>query len=397
MSSITAKGNLSGATLTVSRSASISGALLTKGDITGKANITALGILSGANLTVSRSASISGTLLTKGNITGKGNITALGILSGTTLRVSGPADIHGPLAVTGSIRTDGNLTLNDIAAAVDAVLTFGNASGNQTLKYLNASQKFQFSKGISVLGTISGSALNVDRNATIGGSLTASGAIRTKSSISGATLTVDGNVTLHGQTYNFPTSQTSNGFLKTDGAGNLTWSATASIGNGSGEIISLHPEYPNAIYFSSGASFVGQLTASGGVAGLVQNFYRWTSSKAASQNYWIAVRVRLPDNFSSWDPVKPIELLYRTADGTAANNHVSVRMRDTAGALVALSNNVDLTNAGTFTTAKITGPEVGGPTWAPKGYITIYIKMAATTGKYADVGYLNLNFENTNP
>ncbi len=339
------------------------------------------------------------TLTSSGTILSTGNITTRGILSGAFLRVSGPADVHGPMAVSGAIRTDGDLTINDDAGAVDAILTFGNASGNQTLKFLNTLQKFQFSKPLSVLGTISGSSLNIDRNATVGGTLSVTGAILSKSNItakgylSGSTLTVDGNVTLHGQTYNFPTTQTSNGFLKTDGAGNLTWSATASIGNSSGFIISLHPEYTNAIYFSSGSTFIGQLTASGGVAGVNENFYHWTSSKAAINDYWIAVRVRVPDNFSSWDPVKPIEFRYRTADGTAGNNHVTVRMKDTANAVVALSGNEGLASA-TFATANI---GITGGTWTPKGYFTVYVKMAALTAKYAEAGFLNLNFESTMP
>jgi hypothetical protein len=273
------------------------------------------------------------------------------------------------------------------------------------MKYLNASQRFQFSKGISVVGTISGSSLNIDRNATIGGTLTASGAIRTKSSISGSTLTVDGDVTIQGQTYHFPTSQTTNGYLKTDGAGNLAWSATASIGNSSGFLISLHPEYPNAIYFSSGASFIGQLTASGGVAGINENYYHWTSSKAALNDYWISIRMRVPDNFSSWDPVKPIELRYRTGSGQSLaqgqGSYLTVRMRDTANAYVALTGGNNLANT-SFTTANITGPQAGGgQTWTPKGYFTVYIRMAASTTPngnwFAEAGYLNLNFESTMP
>jgi len=181
--------------------------------------------------------------------------------------------------------------------------------------------------------------------------------------------------------------------LTNDGAGNLTWS-TASIGNGSGLIMSMHPEYPNAVYFSSGSNYIGQLYGSGGTTAL-DNSYVWSSTRSSLQDYWISVRFRVPDNFSSWDPVKPIELRYKTADGTASNNHVTVRMKDTAGANVTLTNGGGLANAA-WTTASITGPQSSG-TWTPKGYATIYIKLAALTSKNAAVGFINLNFETTTP
>jgi hypothetical protein len=44
----------------------------------------------------------------------------------------------------------------------------------------------------------------------------------------------------------------------------------------------------------------------------------------------------------------------------------------------------------------VTGPEAGG-TWTPKGYATIYIKVAADNTGNAAVGFLNLNYETTTP
>ncbi len=247
---------------------------------------------------------------------------------------------------------------------------------------------------LDVVGTLSGSALHVSGASVIRGTLAASGAIRTEGSLSGATLTVDGSVTIRGQTYSFPTSQTANGFLKTDGNGNLSW--TTSLGNGSGNLISLHPEYAGAVYFQSGSTYVGQLTLSGGTTGL-ENSYVWTSTQGTTQDYWVSVRFRIPDNFSTWDAVAPIQLRYKTGVASNANNHVTVRLRDTAGSLVTLTNGGALANT-SWTTAAITGPESAG-TWTPKGYGTVYVKLAAnsTAGANAAAGFLNLNFETTNP
>lgn len=303
----------------------------------------------------------------------------------------------------------------------DIVIRFADIT--KTIKFLYTQLKFQFSHGISVLGTISGSSLNVDRNATVGGSLTVTGAILGMSSITakttlsgntlvvsnsakvGGTLSASGTLALEGHL----TGATIAGFGLTSctGAGQgLQWNSatnkfecatiSSAVGNGSGGIMSLHPEYPNAIYFGSGttAQTIGQLSASGSVS-LNENFYHWETTQAGLQQYWISVRVRLPNNFSSWDPVKPIELRYRTADGTSTNNHVTMRIRDTGGTERALTGAAALTSA-TFATANITGPEAAG-TWAPKGYITVYIKLAALTGKFAEVGFINFNFESTTP
>jgi hypothetical protein len=124
-----------------------------------------------------------------GTASPKTTLEAVGAISGASLHISGVANVRGALAASGSVRTDGDLTLNDDGTAgTDTVLTFGNATANQTLKFLNTLQKFQFSKALSVLGTISGSSLNVDRNATVGGTFTASGMVIAKGILSGSTV-----------------------------------------------------------------------------------------------------------------------------------------------------------------------------------------------------------------
>jgi|GEM_PF-5071843 len=349
-------------------------------------------------------------------------------ISGQTLRVGvGGADIQGALNASGSIRTDGDLTLGADDAATNVILTFMNSGTDGTLTWLDSFDRFQFSHGISVLGTISGSSLNVDRNATIGGTLTASGATNLrstltvqgngsfKSNLSGTSLTIDQSATISGSLM-VKTAITSKGSLSGAtfyGAGLGTCTAVGqslqydkatgkfscasnAIGNSSGSILSLHPEYPNAIYFASGSNTVGQMTLSGGTTAL-ENSYVWTSTRSTIQDYWISVRVRLPDNFGSWDTVKPLQLRYKTGTADDGNNHLTVRVRDTAGALVTLTSANDLVSS-TWTTANITGPQASG-TWTPKGYITIYVKLSAmnAAGANAAAGFLNLNFETTTP
>lgn len=306
-------------------------------------------------------------IFVQGSITATGSITTKATLSGTTLRVGpGGADVQGNLNASGSIRTDGNLTINDDAGATDATLTFGNATLNQTLNYNHAQQKFKFSKDISVNGNISGS-----------------------------TLHIDGTVNFGGLDYNFPTSRGADGTVLTeDGNGNLTWEAAASVGNGSGNSLSLHPTYTNATYFGSGSATVGQLVTAYDTTNY-QNYYHWTSTQGALNDYWVSVRVKVPANFSTWDPIKPIELRYRTGTSNTADNAFRVAMLDTAGAHVALTNASGLAST-SWATANITGPQ-GAGTFTPGSYFTVLVKMAAKSNGSTDIGFLNFNWETTTP
>lgn len=414
---VTSRGRFSGSVVHASTELRSSGSLLVEGTLSG-GTIAGFGLVncvSGNKLLWNSTtkkfecATDQGTTYTAGqgltstnnaftvNTTLTGSLLKFTTISGSTLRISsGGADVHGPLAVSGALRMDGDLIINDDQSAADVVLTFGQPSTNQTLKYLNSAAKFQFSRGLSVLGTLSGSSLQVDNNASISGSLVTRGNNRTKGNLSGATLTVDGTLQWRGQTYTAPTSQTANTFLKTDGNGTLTWT-TPTVGNGSGNIISLHPEYPNAVYFASGATTVGQLSNSYDASNK-QNHYRWSSTKSAIQDYWVAVRARVPDNFSSWDPVKPIELRYRTGSGQVQGSYLTAKLFDTAGSAVALTGGATLANT-SWTTANITGPQ-GAGTWTPKSMFTLLLKLAASTTTsswFADAGYINFNFETTTP
>ncbi|MBI2635900.1 hypothetical protein HYW84_01075 [Candidatus Peregrinibacteria bacterium] len=68
----------------------------------------------------------------------------------------------GGFNASGALLTNSDATINSDRGAADAVLTFGNATLNQTIKFLNTSQRFQFSSNVSVLGNLSGATLNVN-------------------------------------------------------------------------------------------------------------------------------------------------------------------------------------------------------------------------------------------
>jgi hypothetical protein len=270
-------------------------------------------------------------------------------------------------------------------AAADVSLTFMNSGTDETFTWLDTTDKFYLSDDLDVNGTISGTTLKISGN----GTHTMSGSLTIEGALSGSTIQGFGLATCNGTNQKVVYNSATGKFeCATD--------QTGAGSNGSGQILSLHPEYPGAIYFASGAVFVGQMSLSGGTTGL-DNTFKWTSTKAALNDYWISVRVRLPDNFSTWDVTKPIELRYKTGVASTANNHVTLRIRDTAGVMRDLTGADNLAST-SFTTASIKGPETGG-TWTPKGYVTLYVKLAAnnTANAYAAAGFINLNFESTLP
>ncbi len=394
------------------------------------------------------------------------------------IRVDGNITASGTLTVSGDAKTKGNLGINSDNGAANAVLTFGNDDAAQTLTFIDAAQKFSFSKDMRVLGNLSGSTLNVDGAAGIYGGLTVSGAttlkstlkiggvtytfptgdgsasgkvlktnsagqlswsadlntgglsyadaqsyfvddsgdtmtgaLKVRANLSGSTLNVDGaagiygtlavsgattlksTLKINGVTYTFPTSDGSSSgqVLKTNAAGTLSWASIRGSGG-----LSLHPEYPNVLYFGSGSNNVGTLALRVSSGSEIGNTYRWATTRTTNQNYWLQVRARLPDNFTGWEAT-PIQLRYRTMSG-----YIAGYMRDTAGANVALTGVSNIQNSA-WTTASITGPESAG-TWTGGGYFTMLLRLTnsgAIAGKegrsFTDIGFLNFNMDTKLP
>lgn len=359
-------------------------AVLVGGNLTATGSVSVKRNISGATLRVDGNSDIWGNLGASGSLkvgttstfngvaTHNANVKVRGNLSGSTLRVDGNADVWGSLSATGALKTKSNITINSDSDTNDATLTFGNQTADQTLKYSHANQRFEFSKDVKVTGNV-----------------------RASGNLSGATLTVDGTLNWHGQSYTGPTSQGANTFLKTDGAGNLTWSSV-TVGNGSGNIMAIRPEYPNAIYFGSGSSNVGTLNYNTDTTNN-QNYYHWVTTKGTLQDYWVSVQIQIPKNFSHFETASGMTLRIRTSTTSASDNHITLRMKDTAGNNVALTTNASLasTSANAWRTVTIGGVSTG--TYTPGSDIIVYVKMAATSTGFVDLGSINFNWASTTP
>jgi cytoskeletal protein CcmA (bactofilin family) len=296
--------------------------------------------------------------------------------------------VQGTAAVTGNITGSGNLkiestiaqdgdtfTINQDQSAGNAAVTFGNQSGNQTITYNDTNDRFDVSDDVNVTGTVE-----------------ASTNVIAQGNLSGDTLTVSSDaVNINGIQYYFDNAQGGAGqVLTNDGAGNLTWQNSA-LGNGSGLYLSLHPEYPNAVYSPDGSANVGQMTLERSGS---DNVFAWRTSRSADQDYDIITRIQVPQNFDSW-ATNGIVLRYRTGLAATANNTVTLTVLDTAGS----TDFTSVASASTsFANLTATSADLNG-TYTAGGYVTIQIKLLAdsTASAVAMASNLNIQWATTTP
>ena len=158
--------------------------------------------------------------------------------------------------------------------------------------------------------------------------------------------------------------------------------------------LSFQPEYMSYALDADGSDNRGKMEVffidtDGAAAPDNFNYYRWTTKNPALQDLDIVVRVRLPDDFLSFQAT-PIVFRYRTSDNVLASNRVDVSVEDSTGTLVpGLAGNTGLTSAGVFATTNIT---FGGGTFTAGSEITLRIKLSALSTNFADASDFTLNY-----
>lgn len=361
---------------------------------------------------------------------------------------SGAVVTSGGLTASGAIKTESGMVLNKDNAAQDAVLVFGNALGQQTLKFLNNTQRFEFSKELHVAGNLSASgSLSIQQQATfqstvsVGGNLTVSGLINgvditaITSSVdnshlkvsSGAGLTIDvargdyrlgGVVTQYGGVNDQAVTNNATNYVYFS-SGGLTINTTgfptdsaviplATVVTSGGSVNSVtdrrvfntnnsqrtiakiyEPQYEGAAFQGDGTNNVGQLMLSHS-GGVLRNYYQWTSTRSTLQDYAIILRVPVSADFVRWGGT-PLSLVYRVTVSETASNALSFQVFDTAGAAVTLTGSGTTNIGGTdWTTA--TWGFAGTPTWTAGGEMLLKITLAAKDNAAVQVGPLTVRY-----
>ncbi len=149
----------------------------------------------------------------------------------------------------------------------------------------------------------------------------------------------------------------------------------------------LHPGYPSSAYDADGSSNVGQLSVDHDGTSK-NNFYQWTTSKAALNDYDIVVRYTLPQKFIRWQTT-PFKLYYRTSSADAAVSKADIEVYDTAGNAVTLvGTSTNLTSTSWTSTSLTFG---GSPAWTAGQTFIIKIRSSAKNAATVHIGDLELS------
>jgi hypothetical protein len=172
------------------------------------------------------------------------------------------------------------------------------------------------------------------------------------------------------------------------------------------KVITLSAEYAGATLTADGSSTTdGSMTSDNTLnAGSVgwKNYYQWSSTKSALQDYTVTVRVTLPQDFDGWQTGScpgstcALEIAYQTGVSGTTNNAVSVQLNNaetTPGTVIctiAAASSTTWTSFGCTSTTLATSP-----TWNTAGSVAIIrIKLAAnnTANALARIGDLTLRY-----
>lgn len=121
------------------------------------------------------------------------------------------------------------------------------------------------------------------------------------------------------------------------------------------------------------------------------NFYAWTSRKAVLQDYDLAIRVQLPNDFIAFDN-NPIQLNYKTQDTNSANNHVALSLENGTGSSITLSGNTNLVSTSNNTWSANNIAIVGNPSFSAGEFLTLRLKLSTNNLGTAYVGEITLNY-----
>ena len=183
--------------------------------------------------------------------------------------------------------------------------------------------------------------------------------------------------------------------------GGPTYTGSARIAR----TITLSAEYHHAILTASGsAAITGDMTSDASPSATFDsgthnwmNYFMWTSTQTSLNDYTIAVRVTLPQDFSAWN-TNAIQIYYNTQLTTADTNKMDVVIyndEDTTATPVYYSQANKSGTAKTWTTLTITNAMLtaGSQTWnAADSTAVIYLKLYAKGGNYVQVGDIVLNY-----
>jgi hypothetical protein len=191
--------------------------------------------------------------------------------------------------------------------------------------------------------------------------------------------------------YNAPAANLKSHNHSSAAGGPIPWSSIAS----NMRFKELHPEYPGAVWTTSlrgtspsGNNAVYYSTGQDVVSYIARNYYEATSSETSLQDYYVALRYTLPEDFSSWSVNNAIQVEYRTESGTSVNCHADLYIYK-SGTADLITNSENNTNTD-WSSIDIDDSALGS--WASGDIMEIYIKLETRSDYYVRVGKVRFNY-----
>ncbi|MCL5435140.1 MAG: hypothetical protein M1405_02010, partial [Patescibacteria group bacterium] len=189
---------------------------------------------------------------------------------------------------------------------------------------------------------------------------------------------------------------TSTNGLTFDPASGPTYNGTAQLV----KKITLSPEYAGATLTASGsATTTGTMTADASPSANWRTYYQWSSTQGTMQDYTLALRVTLPNDFSAWATSNAMTIDFDTATTNATQNKLDVLIfnpSDAKPTTPVLMNTANVSSAGyTWTTNTYPATSFTGGTakWQTAGQTAvIYLHMYSASPGVIQVGDIVLNY-----
>ena len=307
----------------------------------------------------------------------------------------------------------------DNSAADSVVLRFG-AALEKTLSYSIADDRFEFNDSVRIAGdlTVTGLVNGIDLTdieSTAPLKLSASGSLNAAIAagnyrINGTTVAFagSGGVALQDDATNyvfftssgltvspvsFPTDKSFIPVARVTTASGAIAAVTdrrvfQSDDRGVTVQVTLHPAYEGSSFQADGTDNVGRLSLSHDNINL-RNFYLWTSTQPALQDYDILAYVTLPPDFIRW--TDGMTLAYRSTSASAEDNSLLVQAYDTNGTPVSLSGStVGLASA---SWAETHVEFLGNPTWTAGQKFLVRLRLSARGNYQMQLGDLRMSFD----
>jgi len=150
----------------------------------------------------------------------------------------------------------------------------------------------------------------------------------------------------------------------------------------------MHPAFENASVLADGADNVGQLVV--GYDGAAnRNFYKWTSSRTALQDYTIILPFTLPSDFVRWQ-TSPVSVFYKSSSANSAENKLDIQILDTAGNNAGLSGSFNNLVSTTWISTAL--GFTGAPSWTPGQTIMLKFTVSAKDPAQMYLGEVQLKY-----